>query len=72
MRGGYNSRMLLYDNPESGNCYKVRLLLAHLGVEYDRQLVDVVDRSNRAELSEEGLRRCRRSEKSLRERPRST
>lgn len=42
--------MLLYDNPESGNCYKVRLLLAHLGVEYDRQFVDVVDRSNRAEL----------------------
>ena len=42
--------MLLYDNPESGNCYKVRLLLAHLGVEYERQFVDVVDRSNRAEL----------------------
>ena len=42
--------MLLYDNPESGNCYKVRLLLAHLGVQYERQFVDVVDRSNRAEL----------------------
>lgn len=42
--------MLLYDSPISGNCYKVRLLLAHLGVDYDRQTVDVVDRSNRAEL----------------------
>ena len=42
--------MLLYDSPVSGNCYKVRLLLAHLGVEYERRTVDVVDRSNRREL----------------------
>jgi glutathione S-transferase len=42
--------MLLYDSPVSGNCYKVRLLLAHLGVAYERQTVDVVDRSNRGEL----------------------
>ena len=42
--------MLLYDSPVSGNCYKVRLLLAHLGAEYERVTVDVVDRSNRAEL----------------------
>ena len=42
--------MLLYDSPVSGNCYKVRLLLAHLGVAYERQTVDVVDRSNRREL----------------------
>ena len=42
--------MLLYDNPVSGNCYKVRLLLAHLGVAYERHTVDVVDRSNRREL----------------------
>jgi glutathione S-transferase len=41
---------LLYDSPVSGNCYKVRLLLAHLGIEYERQTVDVVDRSNRREL----------------------
>jgi glutathione S-transferase len=34
----------------SGNCYKVRLLLAHLGIPYERQTVDVVDRSNRREL----------------------
>src|ERR1700674_2242817 len=42
--------MLLYDSPVSGNCYKVRLLLAHLGVAYERRTVDVVDRSNRGEL----------------------
>ena len=42
--------MLLYDSPVSGNCYKVRLLLAHLGVAYERHTVDVVDRSNRDEL----------------------
>src|SRR5579863_294073 len=42
--------MLLYDSPVSGNCYKVRLLLAHLGIAYERHAVDVVDRSNRAEL----------------------
>ena len=42
--------MLLYDSPVSGNCYKVRLLLAHLGIPYERRTVDVVDRSNRLEL----------------------
>ncbi len=42
--------MLLYDSPVSGNCYKVRLLLAHLGIPCERQEVDVVDRSNRREL----------------------
>src|SRR6185437_13330191 len=42
--------MLLYDSPVSGNCYKVRLLLSHLGLPFDRQYVDVADRSNRPEL----------------------
>jgi glutathione S-transferase len=42
--------VLLYDNPVSGNCYKVRLLLAHLGVPYERRTMDVVDRSNRREV----------------------
>jgi glutathione S-transferase len=42
--------MLLFDSPVSGNCYKVRLLLAQLGLAYDRRTVDVVDRSNRREL----------------------
>jgi len=42
--------LLLYDNENSGNCYKVRLLLAHLGVPYERREVDVVDRSNRPDL----------------------
>jgi glutathione S-transferase len=41
---------LLYNSPVSGNCYKVRLLFAHLGVPYERRDVDVVDRSNRREL----------------------
>ena len=39
--------MLLYDSGVSGNCYKVRLLLAHLGLDYERRELDVVDRSNR-------------------------
>jgi glutathione S-transferase len=42
--------VLLYNSPVSGNCYKVRLLLAQLGIEYDVEYVDVVDRSNRKEL----------------------
>jgi glutathione S-transferase len=42
--------MLLYNSQVSGNCYKVRLLLAHLGLDYERSEVDVVDRSNRLEL----------------------
>jgi len=39
--------VLLYDSAVSGNCYKVRLLLAQLGIEYERRELDVVDRSNR-------------------------
>ena len=42
--------MLLYDSPISGNCYKVRLLLAHLGIPYERRRMDVVDRSNRPDV----------------------
>jgi glutathione S-transferase len=42
--------VLLYDSPVSGNCYKVRLLFAHLGIAFERRTVDVVDRSNRPEL----------------------
>jgi glutathione S-transferase len=39
--------LLLYDIPFSGNCYKVRLLLAHLGLAYERQSVTDLDRSER-------------------------
>ena len=46
----YARRVLLYDSPVSGNCYKVRLLLAHLGIPYERRTMDVVDRSNRPEV----------------------
>jgi glutathione S-transferase len=42
--------VLLYDSQVSGNCYKVRLLFAHLGIEYERQEMDVVDRSNRPDV----------------------
>jgi glutathione S-transferase len=42
--------VLLYNSPVSGNCYKVRLLLAHLGTPYELRTMDVVDRSNRPEL----------------------
>jgi glutathione S-transferase len=42
--------LLLYDSPVSGNCYKVRLLLAHLGRPYERRTLDVVDRSNRPDV----------------------
>jgi glutathione S-transferase len=42
--------MILYNSQVSGNCYKVRLLLAHLGVPYERRELSVVDRSNRADV----------------------
>jgi glutathione S-transferase len=42
--------LLLYNSQVSGNCYKVRLLLAHLGIPYERQELSVVDRSNRDEV----------------------
>ncbi len=42
--------MLLYDNRVSGNCYKVRLLCAQLGLPLERREMDVLDRSNRPEL----------------------
>ncbi len=42
--------MVLYNSAVSGNCYKVRLLLAHLGVEYETIDVSVSDRSGRKEL----------------------
>ena len=44
------STVLLYNSVVSGNCYKVRLLLAQLGVEYETVDVSVADRSGRKEL----------------------
>jgi glutathione S-transferase len=35
--------MRLYDYPASCNCYKVRLLLAQLGLPYERVPVDIFD-----------------------------
>src|ERR1700733_3260454 len=42
--------MLLYNNTISGNCYKVRLLFAKLGINYERREMDVFDRSDRVEV----------------------
>jgi glutathione S-transferase len=42
--------VILYDSPVSGNCYKVRLLAALLGLPLERRSLDVVDRSNRREV----------------------
>jgi len=42
--------MILYNAHASGNCYKVRLMLAHLGLPYEKVELDVIDRSNRKEV----------------------
>lgn len=39
--------MRLYNSAVSGNCYKVRLLAAHLGITLELQELDVVDRTKR-------------------------
>ena len=46
----YAVDVLLYNSAVSGNCYKVRLLFAHLGLEYETVELSVVDRSNRAQV----------------------
>jgi glutathione S-transferase len=52
--------VLLYNSQISGNCYKVRLLLAHLSVAYERRAVDVVDRKDPREFLA-GLNPARRA-----------
>ena len=42
--------MLLYNNTVSGNCYKVRLLFAHLGIPVELRELSVADRSNRPDV----------------------
>jgi glutathione S-transferase len=42
--------VLLFDNPVSGNCYKVRLILSLLGIGFERRQLSVVDHSDRAEV----------------------
>ena len=42
--------MKLYNNQSSGNCWKVRQILALLEIPYERVELDVIDRSNRAEV----------------------
>ena len=42
--------MRLYDSATSGNCYKARLLLAQLGLEYERIEVDTRQQTSREEF----------------------
>jgi len=42
--------MLLYNAQVSGNCDKVRLMLAHLGIRYEKVELSVMDRSNRKQV----------------------
>jgi len=42
--------MKLYNNQLSGNCWKVRQILAHRGIDYERVELDVFDRSNRKDV----------------------
>jgi glutathione S-transferase len=42
--------LLLYNSQVSGNCWKVRQLFAHLGIEYERREMSVIDRSDRREV----------------------
>ena len=43
--------MKLYDHGASANCLKVRLLLAQLGLEYEKLPVDIFDRERPGQLS---------------------
>jgi glutathione S-transferase len=42
--------LVLYENPVSGNCHKVRLILGLLGIEHERREMSVVDHSDRVEV----------------------
>ncbi len=42
--------MLLYNSAVSGNCFKVRLLAAQLGIPLELREVSVIDRSDRAAM----------------------
>ena len=42
--------MLLYDSPESGNCFKVRLLLSQLGIPYERRRIDTTQSTGREDV----------------------
>ena len=37
-----SDKPILYDYAFSGNCYKVRLLLSQLGIEYESRAVDII------------------------------
>ena len=52
--------MRLYDYAASGNCYKVRLLLALLGREYERVPADIFAGDTLTESSRRSTRCARR------------
>ena len=37
-----SDRLVLHEDPRSGNCYKISLLLAHLGLPYERRQYDIM------------------------------
>ncbi len=39
----------LYDHPLSGNCYKIRLLLNQLGIEYEKIFIDIFNGEQKTE-----------------------
>ncbi len=41
--------MKLYDHPLSGNCYKARLLLSHLGLDYEKVRVELFEGEHKTE-----------------------
>ena len=46
--------MKLYEDPTSGNCYKVKLLLSHLGRPFSTERIDVTSREDRRPLFPKG------------------
>jgi len=47
--GSAPGRLRLYDYPESGNAYKVRLLLHQLGLPFERVVVDILKGETRSQ-----------------------
>jgi len=41
--------MKLYDHPLSGNCYKARLILSHLGIDYEKVRVELFEGEHKSE-----------------------
>ncbi len=44
------SALILHEFPASGNCYKIRLTAAHLGIEYERRAYDIMSGETRSPI----------------------